>query len=340
MHNTIQHNANAVIFPAFSSLQLSDSVKRFLSEGGCSLLLGETRTEYVSRQMSESRKRDETAERVLQLTTQAASVSGNLLVAVDQEIAGICRLQHLVEPFPARELLQTLESGEFEIVASRIAKVAQELGINCFLGPILDVVTGDNPWLQGRTWTNNPKRLAEISSAYIRGVQSCGIAAAAKHFPGYSTISLDPAVEPEAKMTGSKESIIAGLLPFQDAIENNVEIIMTGPAIVEAIDPVWPASLSAKIIQMLKGQCNFQGLVLSDDLDSPATLRGQSIGTVAVEALTAGADLLLVADIDNQIASVGHAIAEAVRCGKLAEERLGEAADKVRHIAKKYAINK
>jgi len=337
MHNSIQQNANAVIFPAFSSLQLSDSVKRFLSNGGCSILVGETRTEYVLRQMSESRKSHETADTLYQFNRQAASLSENLLIAVDQEISGICRLHDLVEPFPARELLQTLDASEFEIISSRIARVAKELGINCFLGPILDVVTGDNPWLQGRTWTRDPKRLAEISSAYIRGVQSFGIAAAAKHFPGYSTIALDPALEPEAKMTGSKESIVAGLLPFQDAIDNNVEIIMTGPAIVEAIDPLRPASLSARVNRMLKGQLNFQGLVLSDDLDSQATLRGQAIGTVAVEALTAGADLILVADIDNQIESICLAIVEAVRLGTLSEERLGEAADKVRHLANKYS---
>ena len=113
--------------------------------------------------------------------------------------------------------------------------------MNCFLAPILDVVTGNNPWLSGRTWTTNPKEIARVSSAYIRGIQQSGIAATAKHFPGFHDIPLDPAIESQAIVKGSFKP--EHLMPFQDAIQHQVEMIMVGPAIVEDLDANIPATL-------------------------------------------------------------------------------------------------
>ncbi|MDJ0782231.1 MAG: glycoside hydrolase family 3 N-terminal domain-containing protein [Desulfosarcinaceae bacterium] len=337
MPDTLRQNAHAVILPAISSLHLSDAVKRLLSGGGCSLLLGETREEYLAREMARARKVAETPDRFTAFTQQATSLTDHLLIAVDQEIAGICRLHDLVPPFPSVDALQRMPADEFQRRSSQIATAARALGINCFLGPILDIVGEPNPWLAGRTWSTDPHRIATLSAAYIRGVQRCGIAAAAKHFPGYAAIGRDPATDPNAAMTGSMAAIETGFIPFKAAIENAVEIIMTGPAIVEGLDPRTPASLSAPIIQILKRRLHFRGVVLSDDLDSQATLRGRSVAQVAIDALAAGSDLLLMADLDHQLDIVVNAIQNAVNAGHLSRERLDAAADTVRRVARRYA---
>lgn len=333
----IRDNAYAVLLPAFADTQLSDAVKQFLSKGGCSILIGETREEYVAREMSLKRRQAEKADTLIALTKEASSISGNIIIAVDQEIAGICRLHDLVMPFPLREKIERIGNEEFEDICAGIATGAKELGINCFLGPVLDVVTGDNPWLNGRTWSVNPIAIAEISSAYIRAVQSNGIAAAAKHFPGYSVIELDPAVDSEARNIESPQSFDINLMPFADAIKNDVEIVMTGPAIVEAFDRLNPASISPSVIGLLRGELGFRGVVMSDDLDAKAILRGQPITQVAVEALKAGSDYLLLADIDDNINQIVSAITAAVGTGELAEDRLDDAAAKVRSLAAKYS---
>jgi beta-N-acetylhexosaminidase len=334
---TLKENAHAVVLPAFGTTRLSDTVKRFLSNGGCSIIPGETRAEYVAREMTPQRRQEETAETLLALTTEAASLSGTVLVAVDQEIAGICRLHDLVPRFPPREQVGELSTDEFETLSSDIALAARELGVNCFLAPILDIVTGDNPWLKGRTWSTDPTVVARISSAYIRGLQANGIAATAKHFPGYSHIPLDPAVAPEARMTEPLGSFETSVVPFADAIENGVEIVMTGPAIVEAFDSERAASISPSVIRILRERFGFKGVVMSDDLDAQATLRGRSITQVAVDALSAGSDHLLVADIDHQVDQIVLAIMNAVNSGELAEIRLIEAATKVRALVTKYS---
>jgi beta-N-acetylhexosaminidase len=334
---SLKDNAHTVLLPAFGTTRLSDTVKRFLSNGGCSILLGETRAEYVAREMTLQRRQAETAEIFLALRSEAASLAGSVLVAVDQEIGGICRLHDLVPPFPPREQIAGVSTDEFETIASEVALAARQLGVNCFLAPILDIVTGDNPWLKGRTWSTDPTVVARISSAYIRGLQANGIAATAKHFPGYSHIPLDPAVAPDARMTEPPGSVESSVVPFADAINNGVEIVMTGPAIVEAFDSERPASVSPSVIRILRERLGFKGVVMSDDLDGQATLRGRPITQVAVDALNAGSDHLLIADFDDQVDQIVLAITNAVSSGELPEIRLTEAATKVRALAAKYS---
>jgi beta-N-acetylhexosaminidase len=331
-------DAHAVLLPAFDTLTLSDSVKRFLGNGGCSILLGESREEYVAREMSAGRKSTETADMFLRVTQEASNLADNLLAAVDQEIGGICRLHDLVVRFPDNEELASYDAGDFESIAFSVAAAAKVLGVNLFLAPILDVVTGQNPWLSGRTWSTDPDVIARISSAFIRGVQAAGVAAAAKHFPGFHQLSSDPAIQPEATMTEKAESFDPGFRPFIDAIGNGVEVIMVGPAIVEAFDSVRPASISSKIIGMLRRDFGFEGVVMSDDLDSRATMKDSSVEQVAIHALNAGSDYLLLVSKDDQLKRVADAICRAVEEGDLAEERLDAAAVKIRSLARKYAV--
>jgi len=336
MEKKRSEDAHAVVLPAFDTTALSDQVKRFLERGGCSILLGETREEYVARKVSGSRRRAENAETFRRVTREAAGLAKDVLVAVDQEIGGICRLHDLVQAFPGKDRLAGMESGHFEKVAFSIASAAKELGVTCFLGPVLDVVTGRNPWLAERTWSQDPEEVARISSAFVRGVQSAGVAATAKHFPGFHHIELDPAVEAGALVDEAPDAFTRGFLPFAAAIDSHVELVMTGPAIVTAFDSERPASLSRKVIGMLKKQFGFKGVILSDDLDSKATLGDASVEGAAVEALNAGADFLLVGDMGDQLERVVNAISLAVESGMLAEERLHEAAVKVRFLARKY----
>ncbi|MCD4720373.1 MAG: hypothetical protein K8S13_11030 [Desulfobacula sp.] len=337
MEKSRRKNAHAVILPAFELLTLSDSVKRFLENGGCSILIGESREEYVSRKMSDERKTIEKSETFLTLIKEAITMSGDLIVAVDQEIGGICRLHDLVPPFPDMSKIDDFDIDIFKNISSSIAREAKNLRINCFLSPILDVVTGQNPWLHGRTWSNDPKVVGKITSAFIQMIQREGVAACAKHFPGFHNIALDPAIESEAVVTEAASSFKQGFIPFTYAITNKVEMIMVGPAIVEAFDKKNPASISPKIIDMLKKRLDFDGIVMSDDLDAQATLRGRSIEEIAVKALNAGSDFLLLADADDHIERVVEAICNAVEKKILPEKRLYEAGTKVRKLAQKYS---
>lgn len=329
---SLEQHAYAVLLPAIADLTLTDPLRRFLGEGGQSLLLGEDRAEYVSRRMSDVRQATETAAMIAQTAAQVRQLAGPALIAIDQEPAGICRLHDLVPQLPDREALHKMPATEIRQAAFDMAKAIAEIGVNMLLSPVLDVVTGNNPWLKGRHLGPNAAEVARIASAWIAGVEAAGIIATAKHFPGHHDIDGDPATD-IATVTGLRTDLEPGLVPFRQAIATQVRAIMTGPALVPAMDPLMPSSLSATTIDYLRRDLGFSGLVVSDDLDAVGTLRGQrDVPQAAVQALVAGADLLLLS-AENDLAAVRDRIVTAVVDGVLDAQRLTEAANRVRALA-------
>ena len=336
MQDQIRRDAHAVLLPAITGLTLTDPLKRFLAAGGCSVLLGETREEYVAREMSAHRRTAETGDHFLTLRNEASSHCGDLIVAVDQEIGGIRRLHDLVPGYFAGDDWRTDDDARIEQQAQALGKAAAALGVNCFLAPVLDAVTGTNPWLaRGRSISPVAAEVARVSSAYIRGVQSGGVAATAKHFPGHHDIPLDPAVNDAAEALGARDGFIPGFAPFRAAIKCGVEIVMMGPAKVPAFDAHNPASLSPALIDLLRLEFGFEGIVLSDGLEASATIRSKSLPETAVAALAAGCDALLLS-AGEHLEDVTDAICRAVDAGILPEERLHASAGKVRALAARY----
>lgn len=322
-------DAHAVLLPAIDDLVLTDPLMRFLDRGGRALLLGETRAEYVARRMSPARQAHETAADIRALTDRIARHAGPALVALDQEPAGIRRLHALVPHLP--EDLHAAPSDQIERAAFQMARAARDLGVTMFLSPVIDLVTGHNPWLQGRTLGTDAAEVARIAAAYIRGVEAAGVVATAKHFPGHHDIDGDPAVE-IATVGGGPTELRPGMIPFRAAIAAGARAVMTGPALVPGMDPEMPSSLSAATIAALR-DLGFAGLVVSDDLDAIGTLRGRrDVPTAAVEALRAGSDLLLLSAA-NDLERVCTRILSAIADGSLPEARLTQAAACVRALA-------
>jgi beta-N-acetylhexosaminidase len=196
---------------------------------------------------------------------------------------------------------------------------------------VLDVVTGSNPWLKGRNLGTNREVVGRIGAAYIRGVQKGGIVAVAKHFPGYSDLGGDPALI-DVALELDEATVWGNATPFAKAIEAGVKAVMMGPARVRALDEHNGVLASPTAIEALKRKFKFSGVVVTDDIDAPATLRGGSLDDIAVRALAAGADLLLLAGGDH-LSGLCAKIAEAVHNGRLSAERLHEAATRIRSMA-------
>ena len=328
----LQRAAYAVLLPAFDGLELDEGGRRFLHRGGVSILLGETRDEYVSRHMSFERRRSETQAHFSRIVQEATACAGGpVLVAVDQELGGIQRLHRLVPGMPSGEELKTLRSADIEARSYEMASSARVMGVNLFLAPIVDVVTGVNPWLHNRHLGSDPAEVSRIACAFIRGVQRAGVIATAKHFPGHHETEQDPALE-RATVSGSWEALAPGLDVFRDVIDAGVQAVMPGPAVFPALDPTQSASTSQHVIGLLRDALGFKGLIISDDLDAVSILRDNSLADTAVTALQAGAHLLLVSS-ESGLDDVAQAIVDAVEAGRLDRSRLLKAADTVRGLA-------
>ncbi|KQS83073.1 MULTISPECIES: glycoside hydrolase family 3 N-terminal domain-containing protein [unclassified Rhizobium] len=328
MSFSLGEDARAVLLPAFDSLDFADVAEPFLEKGGQSVLIGETRTEYVSRGMSTERLASETPDQFRAFVERLKARRPDLIVAVDQEMGGIQRLQGLVPALPDLAKANVLTDEALADRCFDTARGARELGVSMFLAPIADIIDGRNIWLENRTMGADAQVVARLVSAYVKGVQRAGLTAVTKHFPGFNDLDGDPALI-DVSLHTTRDRIMANALPFTAAIAAGTKAIMTGPAPVVALDPDNAASTSATVMTLLRQQFGFTGLIVSDDLDAPATMRGRSLLETAIASLSAGADLLLVAG-GPHLEALCNGLVEAVRTGALSAERLSDAANRVR----------
>lgn len=332
----IETRAHSVLFPVLERLELNDDLRKFLGNGGRSLLFGETGEEYRKGQMGASRLADETLEQWQWITGEAKSLAGPLILAADADISAVHRLQGVTPALPEVEAARRMGSVDLEVACFEVATAVREAGINLVLSPTADVLDGINVWLEGRTLSNEVGRAAAMVAAYVRGVRRANVSSTLKHFPGHPRLLRQPATE-EAVVTGSLDQLRAFWPAFQAGVDAGAEAVMMGPAIFSALQPPTSASLSPELMGLLRNELGFKGVVVTIDLDHRSVMGSGSLGEVAVAALNAGADLLLLsARAVPQIPAIVAAIMTAVARGALAAERLDAASAAVWQLARRH----
>jgi beta-N-acetylhexosaminidase len=332
-HEQLLRSAHAVFLPAIDETSIPDYIVDHLAAGGTSVLLGESRSEYIARNMSPERRLTESAEWLTDLTSEIRRLAGGqALVAVDQELGGIHRLHDLATALPTSAEAVATDGWSIRTAAARLAEECSALGVNVVLSPIVDIVTGSNPWLAARTISSDADIVGRVATAFVHGLQSSGqIAATAKHFPGHPLVALDPAEHEDSMVEATRGELEPSLDVFRAVIDAGVRVVMTGPTLVPAFDPDHAASRSAATIHFLRTSLGFGGVILSDDLDAPGTLRGGSLEEAAIDALAAGVDWLLVAGTPH-LASLVDAVVDSVTMGHLSSARVHDAARAVRTL--------
>lgn len=327
-----------MLLPAFATVEFDEVSRTFFENGGVASLLGCTREEYVSRRMNNARKETETPEDLAAYGDKARSISHDVLIAIDYEIGGVHRLHNLAPQIAHPSVALEMSVSQLESFGRDAAVAAKRLGVNFFLAPVLDIVEGRNPWLLNRTLQAAPSSVGRITSAFIAGVQSQGVAATAKHFPGHRVVASDPYDSHEPVVEGSLDDLMRGIAPFRQAIAMGVDAIMTGPVPVMALDPEEPSSTSRIVVNTLRQDLGFDGLIVSDDLDLLGTLRGRTLENAVVQSLLAGVELLLLAG-GEEIHTIAAHIAQATGAGVIPRQTLTAAADKVRSLAQKRSLH-
>ncbi|GIV18521.1 MAG: beta-hexosaminidase [Armatimonadota bacterium] len=255
-----------------------------------------------------------------------------LFIAIDQEGGTVNRLRAPFHEFPGNMALGATRNPDYACRQAQVqARELLALGINWNFAPVMDVNNNpDNPIIGVRSYGADPELVAQMGTAAIRGYQQTGLLACAKHFPGHGDTSVDshlalPVIPGDRQRLESVE-----LVPFRAAIAAGVGAIMTTHILFPALDAERPATLSRNILTgLLREQLGYNGLVITDCLEMKAI--ADTVGTArgAVEALKAGADMVLIGHtLEVQRAAV-QAIREAVDSGDLPEERLNEAVSRV-----------
>ena len=268
------------------------------------------------------------------LTDAVRRARPDALVAVDEEGGDVTRLHTRTgSPVLGAAQLGTIDDLALTAAAGRaVAADLRAAGVDLDLGPVADVNSNpDNPVIGTRSFGSDPGLVGRHVAAWVGGLQSGGVAACVKHFPGHGDTSMDshlalPIVDVDLDILAGRE-----LVPFAAAVDAGVAAVMTSHLLVPAVDPDLPATLSPRVLALLRGGLGFTGLIVTDALDMAGVSDGRGIPEAAVLSLVAGADLLCLGP-DKDVAlvrEVQSAIVSAVRSGRLREARLVEAAARV-----------
>jgi len=260
-----------------------------------------------------------------------------LFVAVDQEGGEVSSAPWVSRQPAAAQVGARGDPAQAREVAEQMGRELLRAGVNTDLAPVVD--TGFGAAIGTRSFGEDPKLVAEMGVASVEGFESAGVVSAAKHFPNHGPATSDshvnlPVVDHDRRKLRSYD-----LPPFEAAINAGVPMVMVGHLLYPAVDPERPASLSSEAIGILRGELGFDGVVVTDDLAMAGATGGGPPTRAAVEAVEAGADLLLISSPPQQQADAYDAVVEAVESGEIPRERVEASVERVLRVKEDYPLS-
>nr|WP_224752282.1 glycoside hydrolase family 3 protein [Metabacillus arenae] len=280
---------------------------------------------------------------------QRASGDIPLFVTIDQEGGIVTRLQSGTN-LPGNMAVGATRNKNHAYKAGKvIGAELSSLGINVNFSPVLDVNNNpDNPVIGVRSFSSNPELVAKLGTSMIKGLQDENIAATAKHFPGHGDTAVDshyglPLVEHSQERLREVE-----LYPFQQAIQKDVDMIMTAHVQFPAFDDTTyiskkdgkkikvPATLSKKVLtDLLRKDMGFDGVIVTDALNMKAIVDNFGQEEAVIMAINAGVDIALMPaqvnslEMEQNLASVFNSVIEAVKKNTIPMEEIDDSVERI-----------
>eukprot|EP00770_Monocercomonoides_exilis_P004781 MONOS_4758.1-p1 / transcript=MONOS_4758.1 / gene=MONOS_4758 / organism=Monocercomonoides_exilis_PA203 / gene_product=putative beta-N-acetylglucosaminidase / transcript_product=putative beta-N-acetylglucosaminidase / location=Mono_scaffold00131:11888-13375(-) / protein_length=495 / sequence_SO=supercontig / SO=protein_coding / is_pseudo=false len=318
-----------LLMPVHSMLNKPETFQEtFRKYRVCGFILDGSVTDKVKNAPEYLRDLTDRMKKVGREVAREAGFDADPLLSVDQEFGVVARVRTGLMGLPSAMALAAVRNYDY---VQRGWKYAAEdlaaLGFNMDFAPSADVQTNyKNPVIGSRSFGDLPTNVTNNVIASISGMQSMGIAATVKHFPGHGNTSTDSHKSLPLLQQSIEELQKTDLPPFKRGIAEGTWTAMVGHLNVTAIDDSVPSSFSSKIVtDLLKKQLHFNGVVFTDSMAMEPALQWDA-GEAAVRALLAGNDVLLMPP-DLEKATKG--IKEAIESGRLSKNLVTEKASKI-----------
>jgi beta-N-acetylhexosaminidase len=265
----------------------------------------------------------------IQATDRPPGLRDPVLISVDQEGGQVKRL-----PGPPKFSAEEMGARGADSARSQGAATGMSLesaGVNLDLAPVLDVARPSGFIAdQDRGFSSKAGRVATAGVAFAEGLQTARVAATAKHFPGLGSTSANTDLRPATIPLSAKALRSIDERPYEAYVAAGGKVVMVSSARYPALGgPSLPASQSRRITTgELRTRLGFQGVSITDSLETPGARGGASAAKVAVRAAAAGSDILLYVHCDAGVRAA-RALRRALASGKLDQERFRQSVDRV-----------
>jgi beta-N-acetylhexosaminidase len=260
-----------------------------------------------------------------------------LFISVDHEGGRVIRFKQDFIQFPAMLKLSRLDSPKLVFSAAKI--MAEELtavGVNLNFSPVCDILTNpDNKVIGDRAFGEDEETVSKYVSSVIRGFQTNGLIACAKHFPGHGGTTKDshfdlPLVKDSLDSLRERE-----FQPFIKSIKSRVEFLMMAHLRVDCIDEDLPTTLSKKAYDIIRDELRFNKIIISDDMEMGAIEKHFTAGEAGIMALNAGADIIQYRSF-AKTKEVYEAVQEAIKTKKIKNSDISDKFNRIQEVKKQY----
>jgi len=262
----------------------------------------------------------------LQAIPRPPGLRAPLLVMADQEGGRVRR----IPGGPPEAAGATSSPREAAAHGADAARTLRAAGVNVDLAPVVDIARPRSAVArEGRAYGRDPRTAAAGGAAFARALRAGGVAATAKHFPGFGAGTVNTDDAPATIDLSLEQLRRIDEVPFRRMIDQGVELIMLSTASYPAVNPRPAAFAREWVVDELRGRLGYEGVTITDDLETPAVARFGSDAQRAFYAVAAGVDLPLFAkDFDSAVAAA-EGLERAVRAGELPRGELNRGAWRV-----------
>ncbi|TSC77747.1 MAG: beta-N-acetylhexosaminidase [Parcubacteria group bacterium Gr01-1014_33] len=256
-----------------------------------------------------------------------------LFIAGDQEGGRVSRFHFLNELTPQRSVRDEYQAF---LVGKARGTELRGLGVNVNFSPVLDVSEEPGEFMYARTFAGDSEQVTKLGIAMVRGYQKSGMVAVAKHFPGHGETPVD-SHRTLPMLNRNDRAWEDHVLPFRTVIREGVEMIMVGHLKFPHIDPLYPASLSPFFVdEVLREELKYRGVIITDDLAMGAVADSFTLSDAAVQAVRAGADIVLAVKDRQDYNAVYTGLVRAVEQGEISQERINKSVIRILALKGKF----
>ncbi len=263
--------------------------------------------------------------------------SPQLFISVDQEGGTVSRIKGGEELMKAQPEIKTKEDA-YKTAFARGERL-HSLGINVNFSPILENIQDANSFLYKRVFRGDNQVISDLGSSMVRGYTDSNIVSVVKHFPGHKDDSPDshkglPVIDM------GYDALIESIAPFTTVLrDGEVEMVMMSHTLYPRLDSAYPSSISHYFItSLLRKELGFKGVVITDDMNMGAITTEYGFIDSAIQAVTAGNDILLYVVEPRRIREIHEALVSVVQEGIIQESSINESVYRIILLKQKYDL--